>query len=71
MNAEARFKRTVRKLHSDGVYPTPTVLNRILHGTKSSNLGGEQPRWRREVMAELGVPLMRRPRAARARRRRR
>ena len=60
--AEKRFKRAVRSLWSRGYYPSPTRLNVLLHDRASDNLGGCQPRWRREVMAELEIPLQRRPR---------
>lgn len=62
MTAKLRFKRAVRRLWSRGIYPGPTALNRELHGHSSNNLGGCQPRWRRDVMRELGIPLQRKPR---------
>jgi hypothetical protein len=59
LNAEQRFKRAVVVLWHKGVYPGPTALNERLSGRRSRHLGGCRPRWRREVFAELGIPLQR------------
>jgi hypothetical protein len=61
--AEKRFKKVVRELHKEGVYPGPTVINLIVHGHKARNLDGRETRWRREMFKELGIKLLR-PEAA-------
>ena len=57
--AEKRFKKVVRELHKEGVYPGPTVINLIVHGHKARNLDGRETRWRREMFKELGIKLLR------------
>ncbi len=60
--AEKKFKRAVRSLWAKGLYPSPRLLNEKVHGRRSSNLGGKEPQWRREVFRDLGIPLQRRRR---------
>lgn len=59
MTAEQKFKRAVQTLWVKGYYPSPTRLNHVVHNRDSSNLNGNESRWRREVMAQLGIPLQR------------
>jgi len=63
-NAEFTFKRIVNRLIDLGTYPGPTAINRQLGRTgKLNQLNGRETRWRREVMKERNIPLMR-PHAA-------
>jgi hypothetical protein len=66
MNAEERLKDAVRKIHARGEYPGPTAINIELYGPivpgyerRLNQLNGKQTKWRREIMAELGIPLKR------------
>lgn len=59
MNAEQKFKQIVNQLIDRGVYPGPTAINVEVHGYKSNQLNGRETRWRREVMKERGVKLLR------------
>jgi len=55
VTAKQQFVAVVEQLHMDGIYPAPTTLNKILHGHSKSNLGGDQSKWRLEVMARLKI----------------
>jgi hypothetical protein len=57
--AEERFKNIVRSLHERGIYPGPTAINIELRGHKSNHINGRETKWRREVMEELKLPLLR------------
>lgn len=59
MTAEERFKDTIRVWWNCGEYPSPTYLNWFIHHRWNRNLNGRECKWRREVMAELGIPLKR------------
>lgn len=58
---ETRVRAAVRSLWSKGLYPSPTKINIVLGRKRSSHLGSDGPRIRREEMARLGIPLQRRP----------
>lgn len=57
--AEERFKKIVNSIIDRGVYPGPTIINVEVHGYKSNHLNGRETRWRREVMKERNIELLR------------
>jgi len=59
--AEQKFKAVVRALWAGGTYPGPTAINRAFGRTNVNqrNLNGDETRWRREVMRDLGIPYAR------------
>lgn len=57
--AEERFKNCVKSLWDRGIYPGPTAINIELRESQSNHLNGRETKWRREVMKELGIPLLR------------
>ena len=59
ITAEVIFKAVVRLLISKDIYPGPTILNQIVHHRDSRSINGRECQWRREQMAEQGVPLKR------------
>jgi hypothetical protein len=59
---EDRVKGAVRALWAAGRYPSPTRINEFVGRAPRGSLGGQGPRFRREEMARLGIPLQRNPR---------
>lgn len=56
MNAEDRFKNTMRALVAKHVYPSPKTMNHFLNhtGGPRNSLNGRECQWREEVFRELG-----------------
>lgn len=58
---ELKFKNVVRSLWRQGIYPGPVAIHKQLgsHVSNKYNLNGQQTKWRREIMNELGISLKR------------
>lgn len=54
--SEYLFKKVVGELVSEGVYPSPMAILRVLppYRMGSHNLSGRQCKWRAEVLTKLG-----------------
>lgn len=66
--AELHFKDVVHNLIDNGIYPGPTAINRGLvkwkgktRSRRLNTLNGRETKWRREVMKERKVGLLRPP----------
>lgn len=55
--AEIKFKDAVKQLITEGKYPGPQRLNRLVHGHSYKSINGRELIWRRHACKEMNFHL--------------